>query len=68
MKLCDFLECVDEDVLIEYKDSYVKFGRELCGEDLQEIFSKRFLDQYVYSVSIYDDCFKVIFTQEDSEW
>ena len=67
MKLCDFLECVDEYVLIEYKDSYIKFGRELCSEDLQEIFSKSFLDQHIYSVSIYDDIFKVRFTQEESE-
>lgn len=69
MKLCDFLECADEDLLIKYKDSYIKFGRELCGEeDIQDVFTKKFLDQYVYSVSVEDECLKVGLATADSEW
>lgn len=66
MKLCDFLECADSDIVIHYKGSYVKFSCELCGkEDIQNVFTKRFLDQYVYSVSIEDNCFKVVLADSD---
>ena len=68
MKLCDFLECVDSDIVIRFKGNYVKFSCELCGEeDIQDVFAKKFLDQYVYSVSIEDNCLKVVLATANSE-
>ena len=65
MKLSDFLECANADIMVKYDDGYVKISAEICGE-LEYIFTTGFLNQYVYSVSIKDNCFEIVLDNNEN--
>ena len=64
MKLRDFLECADTDVIVKYEDGSVKIDKGLFSNEFEYIFTKEFLNRYIYCVSIYDDCFHVALTDK----
>ena len=64
MRLREFLDCANADVVIEYDDSFIKIGQELLGDELEIILTREFLNCGVYSVSVVNDYFNIVLTHQ----
>ena len=59
MKLIDFLEVADDDVIIEDDEWIIKINRASLGDETN-IFKDDFLNKFVYKVQSEDNCLRVL--------